>query len=150
VASVPAATLSHVEPQVAHSIPGRVRLRFAPDDCTYAHLLSRGLQAHPSVINARWNSPGRSLTVHFNPSLEYTDLLTTLPDVSSCNEPRQVADRQIDWAKIGFACLLSLIPLGPLGSVALTFVTSLVEQTAVAPSAQLLPAADLHRSHGYR
>jgi hypothetical protein len=114
--------------EVAHSIPGRVRLRLAPHDCAYAQALILGLQAHPGVFAARWNPRGRSLIVLFDPTLQFVDL----PWTRSGPEAGAAPLRQIDWAKIAFSCLVSLIPLGPVTSVAFAFVTSVIEQSAIA------------------
>lgn len=122
-----AGILRSLDVEVAHSIPGRVRLRLAPRDCAYAQVLILGLQAHPGVFDARWNRRGRSLIVLFDPTVQFVDL----PWTRSSPEAGATPGRQIDWAKIAFSCLVSLIPLGPLASVALAFVTSVVEQSAI-------------------
>jgi len=119
--------LRSLDVEVAHSIPGRVRLRLAPHDCAYAQALIRGLRAHPGVFDARWNPRGRSLIVLFDTTVQCVDL----PWTRSSPEAEATPGRQIDWARIVFSCLVSLIPLGPLTGVALAFVTSVIEQSAI-------------------
>ena len=115
---------------IVHSIPGRVRLRFDRQQSTYAHVLACRLRAHPAVSSASRNANGRSLIVHYDAAHEFTDLIRTLPSHGRSLDDPEPQPRRIDWGKIAFSCLLSMLPLGLFGSVALTLVTSLVEQSA--------------------
>jgi Zn-dependent protease len=128
-----------VHPEIAHSIPGRIRLKFAPHDSAQGYWLARRLVAHPAVHSATWNSAGRSLTVRYDAAQEFSHLLDTLPQVVEGREEAPAAERHIDWGKVFASCLVSLIPLGPLGNVAVAFATSVLEQSALASVSDRVP-----------
>ncbi len=128
-----------VRPEIAHSIPGRIRLRFAPHDSAQGYWLARRLLAHPVVHSATWNSAGRSLTVRYDSDQDFGAILETLPDLVEGREEAPVAERHIDWGKVAVSCLMSLVPLGPLGNVAVAFVTSVLEQSALASVSDRVP-----------
>ena len=116
--------------RIVHSIPGRVRLRFDRQESTYAHALACRLRAHPAVRSASQNANGRSLIVQYDAAHDFTDLIRTLPQQGRSLDRPKPQPPPVDWGKIAFSCLLSMLPLGPFGSVALTLVTSLAEQSA--------------------
>jgi len=70
------------------------------------------------------------LIVHYDAAHEFTDLIRTLPSHGRSLDDPEPQPGRIDWGKIACSCLLSMLPLGLFGSVALTLVTSLVEQSA--------------------
>ena len=115
---------------IVHSIPGRVRLRFDREDGGYAHALACRLRAHPAVRSASRQANGRSLVVKYDAAHEFTDLIRTLPRRGRWPEGPEPEAPGVDWCKIVFACLLNVLPLGLLGGIALTLVTSIVEQSA--------------------
>ncbi len=128
-----------VHPEIAHSIPGRIRLKFAPHDSAQGYWLARRLLGHPAVHSATWNSAGRSLTVRYDEGQEFQDILETLPAPVEGREEAPVAERHIDWGKVAISCLMSLLPLGPVGNVAVAFVTSVFEQSALASVSERVP-----------
>lgn len=114
-------------PRVVHSLPGRVRLRFDGDGGLLVHALAARLGAHPSVRRVTVVSSIGSVTVHFDPTCDFHDVLGTLPAAVT---PRAAVVRQvqIDWTRVVLSCLLALAPFGPIGSVAVALLTSVVEQ----------------------
>jgi len=129
-----------VHPEIAHSIPGRIRLKFAPHDSAQGYWLARKLLGHPAIHSATWNSAGRSLTVRYDADQEFQDILETLPEPVEGREEAPVAERHIDWRKVAFSCLMSLVPLGPVGNVAVAFMTSVMEQSALPSVSERMPA----------
>src|SRR5215469_6096109 len=117
--------------RVAHSLPGRVRLRFDREETAYAHALACRLRAHPAVRSATWNANGRSLIVQYDAAHELADLIRTLPP-SGPPDDLEIGPSRIDWGKVAFSCLLTMLPLGTLGSIALTIATSISEQASAA------------------
>ena len=115
---------------IVHSIPGRVRLRFDREEGVYAHALACRLRAHPAVRSASRQANGRSLVVKYDAAHEFTDLIRTLPRGRGWPDDPEPETPGIDWCKIAFACLLNVMPVGLLGSVALTLITSMLEQSA--------------------
>lgn len=119
--------------EVAHSIPGRIRLRFASADRDRVAAVAWKLSGHPSVIEVGWKPGGRSLIVRFDPAHDFDELLSILPSATFSPADEVQTPPQIDWSKIALSCLLSLVPLGPLGNVALAFVSSYAEQASGQP-----------------
>jgi len=70
------------------------------------------------------------LIVQYDAAHDFTDLIRTLPQQGRSLDGPKPQLQPVDWGKIAFSCLLSMLPLGPFGSVALTLVTSLAEQSA--------------------
>ena len=68
-----------LQPQVVHSLPGRVRLRFGPSAGGEALAVAEQLAAHPAVSSVRWSPMVRSLTVEFQPALSLQIVLLDLP-----------------------------------------------------------------------
>lgn len=118
-----------VHSRIVHSIPGRVRLRFEREESADAHALASRLRAHPAVRSASRNANGRSLTVQYDATHEFADLIRTLPPPARQRDDPEFEAPQIDWRKVAFSCLLTMLPLGSIGSVALTLATSIVEQS---------------------
>ncbi len=113
--------------EIAHSIPGRIRLRLAAEEVPGADLLVRRLHGHPGVRAVRWNPAARSLTIGYERSSKVAVALE-LP-AAQHPAPRAIpAPAGIVWSKVLFACILSLIPLGPLGGLALSAAASILEQ----------------------
>jgi len=71
------------------------------------------------------------LIVQHDPGHELADLMRTLPPSGPPGDI-EVEPPRIDWGKVAFSCLLSMLPLGTLGSVALTLATSISEQASAA------------------
>ena len=115
--------------RVVHSIPGRVRLRFDREETGYAHALAGRLQAHPAVRSASWNANARSLIVRYEATHEFADLIRTLPQPGP-EDHLEAEAPGIDWAKVALSCLLTMLPLGTVGSVALTLAASISEQAS--------------------
>jgi hypothetical protein len=110
--------------RLAHRLPGRVRLRLEPADVPNGRRLAARLRSHPSVSSAVWSEPNRSLTVQFDPTLCLPELFDSLPAKSS-RAPRETDSAGLDWGRIALACLLSLLPLGPIGGLGLTLATEI-------------------------
>ena len=121
-----------VDSRIVHSIPGRVRLRFEREESAYAQALASRLRAHPAVRSASRNA--RSLLVQYDATHEFADLIRTLPPPGRRQDDPELEAPRIDWGKVAFSCLLTILPLGSLGSVALTVATSIVEQSGSSSS----------------
>lgn len=118
-----------VDSRIVHSIPGRVRLRFEREESAYADALTSRLRGHPAVRSASQNVNGRSVIVQYDAAHEFADLIRTLPPPGRRRDDAELEVPGIDWRKVAFSCLLTMLPLGSIGSVALTIVTSIVEQS---------------------
>jgi hypothetical protein len=103
-----------------------VRLRYQGDGGSEAGVLAACLRAHPSVHLVTLVPSIGSITVHFDPTWSFRDLLATLPAVASGEAP--VQRFEMDWARVALSCVLALAPFGPAASVAVALVTSIVEQ----------------------
>ena len=118
-----------VDSRIVHSIPGRVRLRFGREESATADALASRLRAHPAVRSASRNAHGRSLIVQYDATQEFADLIRTLPPPRQRRDDRVHEAAGIDWGKVAFSCLLTMLPLGCIGSVALTLATAILEQS---------------------
>lgn len=99
------------------------------------------LAAHPDVEQVSYREPTQSVIVLFNRRRTFADLVATLP-AGDLSVPAPVSPApRVDWSRVAASCLLSLLPLGPFGSVALTFATSLTEEVRRAQATAVLPAA---------
>src|SRR5215510_1221591 len=121
-----------VDSRIVHSIPGRVRLRFAREESAHADALASRLRAHPAVRSASRNANGRSLIVQYDASHEFADLIRTLPPPGRRRDEPVFEAARVDWGKVALSCLLTMLPLGSIGSVALTLATAIVEQSGSA------------------
>ncbi len=116
--------------QVVHAVPGRVRLRFRRCDFERARALAESLSSDPAVRELTWRPQTGSLVVVFDRRTEFADL-------AAAPRPGRAAVRWlpgsepagINWKRVAFNTLLSLLPLGPLASAAVSFATTLAEET---------------------
>jgi hypothetical protein len=118
-------------PIVRHAIPGRVRLRLEPPDADRGEEVARALAAQEGVRRVVWNGLTRSLTIYYDPSGPER---VGLP-ASSGQEARDEGPllSRMDLGRLLFSCLLALVPVGPLGSVAIALATSLLEESRKRP-----------------
>jgi heavy metal translocating P-type ATPase len=65
---------------VAHSIPGRTRLRLPAGRCPDAPSLVLRFAAVSEVRIARWTPASRSLAVHHDPAIEFAQVVARVPD----------------------------------------------------------------------
>jgi hypothetical protein len=113
---------------VVHALPGRVRLRF-PACCARRGLrLASRLAVHPAVTRVIWRDPIHSLTVYFDADRPFSEVLDSLPQDGAAPELTIEETPSVNWGKVVVSCALSLLPLGPAGNLALTFVTALMEE----------------------
>jgi hypothetical protein len=68
------------------------------------------------------------MTVYFDPDRSFADITATLPPDDGTSRIDIVDSPQIDWRRIAISCALSMLPLGPAGNLALTFVMALHEE----------------------
>src|SRR5262249_48170154 len=118
-----------VDSRIVHSLPGRVRLRFGREESATADALASRLRAHPAGRSASRNAHGRSLIVQYDATQEFADLIRTLPPPGQRRADPVHEAAGIDWGKVAFSCLLTMLPLGCIGSVALTLATAILEQS---------------------
>jgi hypothetical protein len=117
-----------LEPQVVHSLPGRVRLRFGPKQSEEALAIARQLGQHPAVSSVRWSPKVRSLAIEFEPGLSFREVLQNLPYRGDLQRRPAVTTPRLDWGRITMACFLALVPMGPAGSVAVALAAEVVGQ----------------------
>ena len=65
--------------RIVHSLPGRVRIRLDPFSAHRGEELAARIATHPVVRKTRWTGAARSLTVEFDASLSFTDLVNFVP-----------------------------------------------------------------------
>ena len=84
--------------------------------------------AHPEVEQVSYRESSQSVVVHFNRDRRFGDIAATLPAGEVAPPVLLSPARQVDWSRVAASCLLSLLPLGPVGSLALALATSLTEE----------------------
>jgi hypothetical protein len=113
---------------VVHALPGRVRLRFPTSSKEHARGLARRFSAHPAVHHVSWREPIQSLTIYFDSQRSFPDIVATLPPDDGRSPDQLIEARGVDWGRIALSCLLSLLPLGVAGNLALTLALALAEE----------------------
>lgn len=120
-------------------MPGRVRLRWPPGRDDDASLVVAQLRAHSAVHALKVVPAARSVTVGFDASRMFDELVRTLPIAPETRSPPVLDSRTVDWSRVLAAGVLALLPLGPLGNVVVSIVGSVAQQ--VLQGRRLLPAA---------
>jgi len=115
-----------VPARVAHVIPGRLRLAFAPEAVERGRSLARRLQAHPQVRAVTWNPAARSLTIEHDAAIDARELLRTLPRAGS-RRRLPTTSGGIAWGRVMRSYLPCLLPLGPVTGLLLTFLVTTLE-----------------------
>jgi hypothetical protein len=120
---LPTSSAAPLRFRVVHSLPGRVRLRVAPESADRGEELARRLAGHPDVRSTRWTPAARSLTVEFDPGVSFTDVVSLIPSEGRVPADEIEVRRQPLWRQF----------LLPVVSLAVAFTgPGLVTRVAIA------------------
>ena len=107
--------------QVAHRLPGRIRLRFRPDAALQGWQLGAALVAHRDVVAVSWLATNRSLTVQHSPEVDFEQLVGSLPGKHAGHVPQNSGWEALVGLLTSFA--VGLLGAGPMAEITVAAAT---------------------------
>lgn len=103
---------------VAHSLPGRIRLRLPREHAARGPTLADALDAHAAVSDVSWTVASRSLVVRFDPARSFADIAPEVDLAAVPRHDRRRAQPEPGWRQLWLPAVSTALALSGSGLAA--------------------------------